>query len=302
MLLKTDRPFFPYAALLLSVAIWGGLPTITRIALTKMSVLAFITMRFLFSSILLSPYFLDVIKKYKKVSFGYWLAFVVTITLMFYSQTWSVAHIPVSWYVVIFSITPVVMALCLRYQMKWQAVFGVFLVLVNLFLFLSSGHGVFQWSVFGLVAVLIGMLCWVAYTVLLHQFHSIYNDIQITALTCYIAAAVNFCIWMFQGSYSGFHLSVYSCVISASLGIILPLAFFSYSYAMRHQPKFSIFGQYLEPVFGLIIALMILGGALSIKQYIAFAFVLIGVFFVMQYSNPKEIHKLKLCRGEQTVF
>lgn len=287
MLLNYMRFLIPYGSLIIAITIWGGLPTLTKLALSNMTVLGFIAVRFVFSSLLLSPYLISVAKKCRQVSLRYWLAFTVTISLMFYSQTWAIEQVAVSWYVVVFSVTPVVMALCLRYKMHWQATLGVIVVGFSLSVFLSNGHDSGQWHILGLLAVLVGMLCWVGYSILITQFHHAYSDIQITALTSFIAAIVNLIIWLAKTQSTVLYFNSYAYLFSAIAGIVLPVAFFSYSYALRHCPKFSIFGQYLEPVLGLIIANLILGGSLSLKQYIAFVFILTGVVFVTRYSSSR---------------
>lgn len=287
MLLKYVRALIPYGALIIAITIWGGLPTLTKLALDNMTVLGFIAIRFIFSSLLLSPYLLTVIKKSPDVPLKYWLILTVIITLMFYSQTWAIQQVAVSWYVVIFSITPVIMALCLRYRMHWQAIVGVILVGFSLLVFLSKGRDSGQWHLLGLTAVIVGMLCWVGYSLLVTRFHHAYSDIQITAITAYIAALVNVIIWLINVEHVSLAFDGQAYFLSAIAGVVLPIAFWSYSYALRRCPKFSVFGQYLEPALGLIIANFILGGTLMIKQYIAFVFILIGVIGVTRYSSPR---------------
>lgn len=184
MLLKIGGRLLPYIALLVAVTIWGGLPAVTKLTLSGISVSLFITIRFVFSSVFLSPLIFRVVKKSKKLSLVHWCTFVVTISVMFYSQTWAIHQVPAPLYIVLFS----------------------------------------------------------------------------------AKAIIN----------------------SAAIGLVLPLAFFGYSYALRKKPVISIFGQYLEPIIGIMIAALLIGGTISTKQSIAFAWVLIGVSLLSKYSKSSD--------------
>lgn len=290
MFLKYAFILFPYVALLLSMIIWGGVPTMIKLALTQIDVSSFIVLRFMISSILLLPVLGSITRKIKLISLPTWLAFAVTVAVMFYSQTWAIGAVSVSWYVVLFSITPALIAVFLRYKMSWKTILCVGLLGVSLFLFISTDRSDAQWSWLGLGAVFIGILSWVIYSVLIKKLHVAFNDVQITALTCYIAAIVNIGIWVMQGAHSLLNLSFNAYKLSALTGILLPLAFFCYSFAMRRVPRFAIFGQYFEPVFGLVIAVIVLGRSLSILQYGLSGLILLEVALVTKTisNSPHE--------------
>jgi drug/metabolite transporter (DMT)-like permease len=289
MLLKTWERILPYFALLIAITIWGGLPAVTKLTLTGISVSLFITIRFLFSSLFLSPLIFRVLKKSRQLSLIHWCIFVLIISVMFYSQTWAIHQVPAPLYIVLFSATPVLMALCLRYTMRWPAILGLIVVLIALMFFLYEDKTSGIWSYWAIFAVCISMCSWIAYTVVIKQFQLIYDDLEITAITCFLAAIISVSISLIQADFQFLSQVSYKSIINAAaVGMVLPLAFLGYSFALRKKPIISIFGQYLEPVIGIIIAALLIGGTISSKQSIAVACLLIGVSLMSKYSKSAE--------------
>ncbi|MCW5590142.1 MAG: DMT family transporter [Legionellales bacterium] len=284
MLLNRFKTLIPYLAALFAVSVWGGMPVLVKMALKGISVPGFIALRFGFSSLLLLPCLKSVIKKLGDLNSRDLILFILVISVMFFSQTWAMDEIPVSWYVVIFSLTPVLMAVCLRYKMQWPAIVALLVIMISLYLFMSFKEQYDVLTIPAIIALVLGMLSWVFYSVLINKLHTVYNDLQVTTLTCYIAAIVNGLIWIlfFRSHLSEINLS--ACLIAACVGAIVPCAFFCYSFAMRHQKLFAIYSQYLEPVLGLLLAALVFKDALSLLQYCCVVFILSGVIVVTRYS------------------
>ena len=143
---------------------------------------------------------------------------------------------------------------------------------------------------FSILVVVVGMFSWVLYSVLIKKFHAVYNDVQITALTCYLGAMINIVILFFHSNDLS-QWTLHTISLAGITGIILVFAFFCYSYGLRHQPKFSIFGQYLEPVFGLITAAFLFGNTLTPRQFIAAFFILAGTLITTCYSRERVVQQ-----------
>jgi drug/metabolite transporter (DMT)-like permease len=282
-LINQIKHVLPYIILLVALVVWAALPSFTKIALSGMSVISFIAIRFIFSSILMAPFLKQVAVNLLKISARFWLVFILTISIMFGSQTFAVSALPVSWYIVIFSATPILIALCLRYRFNYKSILGLALVFLGLiFFFLNTykDNGSFSWI--AIFCTIIGMFSWVFYSVLIKHLHKTYNDVQITALTTYLGAIASLIAAFFlRVNLASIHW--HSFLITAVLGLILPLAFFCYSYSIRYCQGFAIFGQYLEPIFGVIIAIMIFGNSLNFYAYVAAAIVLAGVAITTRY-------------------
>ncbi len=288
MLLTYRRELLAYSSLIIAISIWGGLPTITKLALSNIDIHGFILIRFLVSSILLSPYLKNILKQCRLISLKHWVFFTITVSMMFYSQTWAIEQIDVSFYIIIFSITPVIMALCLQYKIYWQAMLGIIIVSVTLIVVFSQNSSTRVLNISGVIATFIGIFCWVIYSIFVTKFHHIYNDIQITALTSYIAFLISCILWFSHINHFFPHIDKIAGMMSACTGIILLVAFFCYSYALRYRPKFAIFGQYLEPIVGLIISAFVLGNILTMEQYVYFFFILAGVVMVTRYTHAQQ--------------
>ncbi len=285
MLLKWNENIKAIIATLLAIFIWGGLPSIVKIALSDLSISSFMVIRFFFASLFLLPFLNSIIRNCRKVSLPLWGASFLIIGTMFSSQTLAISLLPVSYYIIIFSINPVIIALFFRYRFQWQSIIGIGVVTISLFLFLtSSSHETQSLNILSFLIVSIGMISWVFYSVLIKKLQSTYNDMQITALTCYIGAIING-IFLFFHSNRVMEWQPHAIFLSGTAGIVSVFAFFCYSYGMRYQPKFCIFGQYLEPVLGLVIAAVLVGDHLSLLQLISGLLVLTGILVTTRYSK-----------------
>ncbi len=194
---------------------------------------------------------------------------------------------PVSWYVVIFSICPVVLAICLRYKFKPIAIFSLVLVFVSLYYFLAQDKQQKQYfHIFSFLMLFVGMISWVGYSVIINKLHKAYNDIEITALTCYVGALVNTPFFLLTEFGPSLYNKLPAILIACIMGALLLIAFFCYSYGMRKAPEFCIFSQYLEPVFGLIAAFIFIGSVVTITQIITVLFIIIGTIMISINTKP----------------
>ncbi len=290
MLLNLLKRLIPLMAFSIAIIIWSGLPAMTKLALSGMSISLFISIRFLCSSLFLFPFALPIIKKVKQLSINKWLCFISTITIMFYSQTWAIQQIPAIVYIVVFSATPVLMALCLRYQMQWQAFLGLIVVILALSLFVYDGKAMSIWSVPAILSMVISMGSWIAYTILIKQLHDVFNDLEITIITCFSAAFVSLMISFFSADFTMLsELPLTTIIFAGLIGLILPMAFLGYSYALRKIPIVSIFGQYLEPVVGIVLTSVLLGGTVSLKQGLSIICLLFGIGLLSNFSQEQKV-------------
>jgi drug/metabolite transporter (DMT)-like permease len=133
--------------------------------------------------------------------------------------------------------------------------------------------------------LLVGMISWVLYSVVINQLHKIYNDIEITALTCYAGAIVNipFFVLKLGGALDN---KLHAILITCIMGALLLMAFYCYSYGMRKEPRFCIFSQYLEPIFGLIAASFFIRSAVTIPQIVAVFFIIAGTIIISINTKP----------------
>lgn len=275
-----------YVIVMMAITLWAALPTLTKMTLHDMSLPTFLMLRFCASSILLLYFFKSILRKILKISWINWFLFSAVITVMFISQTYAIQEIPVSEYVIIFTLAPIIMILCLRYYLAWPAIVGILISIVCLFWFLtsSSKNNVFQ--LLPCIAVITGMLSWVFYSLLIRRFQNVYNDGEITALTSYIGAIIYINIFMVE-NHSIIYPDAKSISLAVLTGIFSAVAFFCYSYGMRYLPKFSVFGQYIEPIISVVIASFFLGNMLSGEQYVAGVCVLFGTVLATRFAKAR---------------
>lgn len=183
--------------------------------------------------------------------------------------------LPVSWYLIIFALSPVFTLPFLGVRLSSRAVLGIALAIAGTLLFVDLQEVRGNFGFLPLLFVALGMLTWVAYTIVIRKFHSTYSNLECTALTQFSAFAACLVIWLGHGLPVA-ELGVENQVSILLLGLLTPLAYFCFNACLRVLPKFGIVSQYLEPVFGVIIGLVFFHESLTLIQVIGSALIVIG--------------------------
>lgn len=271
--------YYPYGAALFAVFIWGAFPALIKGALQFASVEQLLTLRFLVSTLIFITIFPSAFKKIRQISFAQSITFIVSVIVVFYSQTYALDEVPASWYVAVFTFVPIIFMLIYREPLSVMGLIGsVFAVIGMLIFFISMRHeaGMIFWKI---ILLLISMLAWVGYSIVAKQLHRQLQDLELVALTSLVGFISSISIW----SAHGFHaqsIPLPGLGLCALAGVVLPLALVAYSFSLRFKPVFAVYSQYLEPVIGLIVAALFLGEMMGILQYIAAFTVIVGTFLV----------------------
>lgn len=273
------RKLTPYIAALGAISIWGLAPVFAKLVLLNSSIPTFLVLRFFSASIILLWLFPSIIKNIYKIRLSEWFKFIIVIFLLFYSQTYAIDNLPVAYYIILFSFSPIITYTLLRFSYTWSIVNGIIISIIGIITFLYHDSGQYHLNFISLFSLLVGILSWTYYSILIKRFHIIYSDLQITAITSYIALVSSLIFYAFHHPLLLLIKTEY-IVYGLLIGAILTLAFFLYSFSMRHQPIFSTFIQYLEPIIGLFGCALIFGQHLSFLQYFSSLLVIIGVIII----------------------
>jgi len=278
-----DRAF-PFLASFSAIMIWALLPILTKSIVAQVNVSFFLVQRFFFSTLILSWLIPKIIKKIKFIDIKKFIFFVVILGSNFYLQTWALSQVPATWYVVVFALNPILTLLLLRHNITSIAWIGIIFAIIGTYLFGIGKTGYLtEIKPISIIALLGGMCTWSIYTVLIKNFHAIYSDLEITALSTIIAFLANLNIWGISGfPMEGFIVQQLPQTIM--IGLVVPTAYFLYSYGMRKLPIVMINAQYLEPIFSLIFASFILHEILNNTQYVASIIIIIGTMLASKTS------------------
>jgi drug/metabolite transporter (DMT)-like permease len=275
----------PLLSLLTAITIWASVPTITKVALSHVSLISFLMLRYVFSGVIMLPYLRSLYRGARQLSWRSWLVLVASSCLLIFVQSWSIQQVSASWYIIVFSSCPVLIALCLRYRFTRLSIAGLLLTIAGLILYISDSHSASTpFNLWALLGTFAGMLSWVAYSVVITRFHSVYDDMQITAICTYIGAVFSIVLCAWSGDTSFVRTSVSVALWTGLSGAVMPLSLLCYSYSMRKTEALTIFGQYLEPIIGLLIAFLIFGTALSAHSCLALVLILGGTIAVTHFS------------------
>ena len=279
MSLSRPSHLYAYSAALFAVFVWGAFPTLIKSALQFASVEEFLTMRFLVSCMLFLFVFPRVFTKIKQIPFILCAIFIITVVVVFYSQTYALNQMPASWYVAVFTFVPIVFMVIDRQSLNILGLIGTAIAILGMLLFFMSMSHETKMNFWHIILLIFSMLAWVGYSLMAKQLHPYIHDRELVALTSLVGLLSSLTIWAIHG----FHMQPISlpglglCALS---GIVLPLALVTYSFSLRFKPVFAVFSQYLEPVIGLVVAALFLGERMQFLQYAVTLIVIIGTVLI----------------------
>lgn len=253
------------AAGVFSVLCWSSLPVIMKLGLESLPITYFLLLRFATASVFCLAITRFEVSQFAQISLSRWLLLSAILTTNFILQAIAIHEIPATWYIAVFSLSPLISLLCLRSKINSISAIGIGLAILGTLIFaLSSDQLNFlSWS--GILALFGGMITWALYVPLVQPFQNIFDDRQVTAITSFLSLIPISLLWLIQGAPMHV-LSAQGILAIGILGIIVPLAYWTFLYSIRHIPVFGISSQYLEPIFGFALAVLVLGESFHFLQ------------------------------------
>jgi drug/metabolite transporter (DMT)-like permease len=258
-----------------AVFLWAAIPAFVKVGSAENNLSFLLVIRFLIATALFIPIFPKLFGRLKQIPLLFWFGLIVCMAANFYFQGLAMIHLPVSWYLIIFSLNPLFALMLLGVRLTKQGIWGIGLCMLGTFMFVDLDDLSKSYGTWALICLLIGMLTWVVYTWLAKKMQTVFSSFETTALTQ--AAALLGCtaIWLAEGmpSYQP-NLSESGALLA--LGLLTPVAYFGFTTCLRSMPRFSVVSQYLEPVFGIVIGFMFFAETLSTIQLLGSAMIVFG--------------------------
>lgn len=259
---------------LIAVFLWAAIPALVKSGTTPENLTFLLVLRFVCASLIFLPFVLKIIKKSSEVSIYKWLTLGLILGVNYYFQGLAMHMVPASWYVVIFSLNPIIAIFLLRIPLDKNKILGFSAAAIGTLTFIFNDVDT-NVPVLALVYITLGMMAWVLYTQQIRNFQKVYSDLETSALTQFISLLACLVLWMGEGlpiqslkSEQGLSILV--------LGLTTPLAYFCFSYCMRYTPAFGLISQYLEPVFGIVIGILFFQEKIGFVQMVGAAAIVWG--------------------------
>lgn len=260
---------------LTAVFIWSALPAFVKVGSTASTLPFLLVCRFFLASTVFIPKISSLTKKFSRIGIQWWCLLSLILGANYYFQGLAMIELPVSWYLIIFCLNPLLSLIFIGIQFDKRLLFSVALSLIGTLAFVQPSEILKMQSFKPFLYITIGMFTWVAYTVLIKKFQKVYSDIETTAITQFVSLAACFSIWCFNGLRLT-SLNRSEIISIVLLGISTPIAYFGFNACLRQLPKFSIVSQYLEPVFGIFIGLIFFEESLSLIQFLGASMIIFG--------------------------
>jgi len=271
----TESKLKPISLGLLAVALWAAIPAFVKVGSTTEALSFLLVLRFAISSVMFATFVPRLWQRRHMVQTRWYLIISLCLGANFYFQGLAMIKLPVSWYLIIFALNPLFALMLMGVQLTRRSLAGVGLAIIGTLMFVDLEQVRSTYGVLPIIYVVIGMLTWVAYTLIARKFQSAYSNAEVTALTQYGALVACLVIWMANGM-PVFEVNGTTGFAVLALGTLTPVAFFGFNTCLRTQPRFGIVSQYLEPVFGIFIGLVFFHESLSLLQALGSVLILVG--------------------------
>ena len=264
------------------MTIWGTFPVAIKWVLFSVNVPTFLIIRFAFSALLLIGMCPGIIRKIKHIKSSYLTYFFIAIAITFSTQMVALDELPVTFFIVFFTLTPIFLHFILKLGYSRLIVAGVLLAIGGVFLFFTTAPKVASHLTFmGMLMLFLGSISWCVYSYLIRKIHAVLNDLEIAALTNYCAFFSSLATLLIKPKWLLIqHLTGSVTAIICLLSGCMTAAFFLYSYAMRLKPVFATFSQYLEPILGLLASALVFHEILSLLQWLSVFITIAGTVLV----------------------
>lgn len=268
-----------FAAGVFAVLCWSCLPVAMKLGMKDLPLTYFLFLRFAISTAFcLSITRID-FKRCEGLPLSCWAILSAILAANFILQAFAIQEIPATWYIAIFSLSPLISLIGVRARLTSVSTLGIALAFVGTSVFSIFSDQLTSLSWKGLLALLAGMITWALYVPAVRPFQDRFSDRQVMAITsCLSLLPVSF-LWIVQGAPVA-PLSFHGYATVVALGFLVPLAYWSFLYSVRLAPVFGISIQYLEPVFGFAFAVFALGEALTHPQLLGGLAILAGIALI----------------------
>jgi len=268
-----------------SVLIWSLAPLVIKRGVEGLPILFYLFFRFLLSTTLLLPWARSVFARRRSLPARDWLLLTLILGANYSLQTWALEGLPASWYIAVFSLHPLLALAGLRVRFSAALGAAIALSIAGAGLFVGMANVADPPSLGAWLALFGGMLTWVLYTLVIRRFQRVYSDVEVTALTTFLSFVFFAAAWAATGfAFVGLTEAHFAAIGGA--GLLLPVAFFLFSVSLRETPVFCVMSQYLEPVIGLLGAVIFLGEGMTPAQVGGGLLILAGTLWASRRGRP----------------
>lgn len=265
-----------------AILIWSLAPAIVKTTTSSvaMNLSEFFMLRYFIAAVISLPWIFKVFKKGRVLTAKQWITLWFYINVSIFLQAYALQFVPLSWYVIIFSLNPLMTFLFMRLKLSKIKIWAIIFSFSGALFFINPIEMQDQPSWLGIFAVVGTMVTWAAFTTKLVDLQRVYKDIELSVITNYLSLTGSFVLWMIC-SRSFDSIPAQSIGPIAMLSLLMPIAFWLFSFCLRTLPVFGVASQYMELIFGLIIGVYFFGDFFSFIQLVGSFFVILGLVLLV---------------------
>lgn len=271
----------------IAVLIWALLPVLVKSSFKELPVSYFLLLRFILASGLMGFLFWKLRGEIARVGFKVHALFTLVLGANYWLQSLAIKDLPVSWYIVVFALNPLLALLLVGVKINRDLIISVALGLGGVFCFILTENQILgELSIKSFLYLFGGMLTWVLYTFLAKSHQKKISDSTLTALTQIDSLVAVLLIWLIDGS-PWVSLQSITTIAWTSIflsGVCLPLAYYLYLYSLRRTPVFCQMSQYLELIFGLFFSWLIFNEQFTVYKSLGSGLIVISLYFSTKKS------------------
>jgi drug/metabolite transporter (DMT)-like permease len=266
-----------------AILLWSIAPVLMKTQADNLPLTFLLLLRYGLSSLIFVPVLRGV--AFRRLPWRAGLKLAACLGLHLSMQVLAIRQLQVTWYVVFFSLAPIISLFLLRLCWTPQMRLGVVLAVFGSLLFVRDSRWE-QISFLGFACLALSVVSWAWLSVLLKDLQSQFNDWQVTALCNLLSFAVFVLLWIANRCpQQTLTLSDWGAIGALSLG--MPLAFFLFTRALRLTPTVALFVQYLEPVFGVLFGVWFFHEVLETAQIAGTTLILAASVLILRNSQKE---------------
>lgn len=265
--------------------LWGVAPIIMKIVVSgeqSLSPTATVFWRFFFSAVLSTPW-LPALWRKRQYLFSYKLLLApLGLLFTFIIQVYALQKVPASLYVLVFGLTPLLSIFTEKNSVEIKYIGLLACAFIGIIIFSDFKISDLHTQGSGVFFLFVSLLGWMGSLWLMSKTPKVITSFEYTAFTQILSVFLFLPIYFIKQEGQVFLIDFLSGAAIFSVSIVLMLAMILFHYGMTKFPSMTILTQFLEPIFGVGLAVNYLNDKFGPNQLYGTAIIMGALVFIFK--------------------
>lgn len=285
-----NRLSFVYG--IIACFLWGLAPILMKLVVSgeqALSPTSTVFWRFMFSALISLPWLPGLFRKRQHLFTYKMILCPISLVITFLIQVYALQKVPASLYVLVFGLTPLLSVFIEKKSNKIKYMGLLAVAFVGIIIFSDFKVSDLNSQGTGVLFLFLSLLGWMGSLWLMANTPKVVSSFEFTAFSQFVSVIFFLPVYFIEqkGHFSLINFS--SGFIIFSTSAVLMLAMVLFHYGMVRFPGATILTQFLEPIFGVGLAVIFLSDKFGPKQMGGTVIIMSALYFIFkQQSNTKQ--------------